>query len=129
MLEDYLMHILEEEGPYDMLFQEDGALPPHFHKEVTDFLNQKFPYKWIGRGGPITWPPHSPDRTPLDFLFCGYIKDAAYLPPLVTTLLELAGRIRDAVAVVTLDLFNNMWTEIEHTYICRATHGALIEHL
>jgi hypothetical protein len=22
---------------------------------------------WIGRGGPIPWPPHSPDLTPLDF--------------------------------------------------------------
>jgi hypothetical protein len=42
MLEEFLTPILEEEGPDDMLFQQDGALP-HFHKEVTDFLNRKFP--------------------------------------------------------------------------------------
>jgi hypothetical protein len=59
-VEEFLMPILEEEGPDDMLFQQDGV-PPHFHKEVMDFLNRKFPGKWIGRKGPITWPPHSPD--------------------------------------------------------------------
>jgi hypothetical protein len=52
-----------------------------------------------------------------------------YVPPMVTTLSELAGRIRDAVLTVTLDLLNNVGTEIENRYICRATHGALIEHL
>jgi hypothetical protein len=39
-----------------------------------------------------------------------YIKDAVFVPPLATTLPELAVRIRDAVATVTLD---NVWTEIE----------------
>jgi hypothetical protein len=43
---------------------------------------------------------------------------------------ELAGRIRDAVTRVTLNVLNNVWTEIEYGYdICRATHGAIIEHL
>jgi hypothetical protein len=51
------------------------------------------------------------------------------MPPLATTLPELAGKIRDAVTTVTLDLLNNVWTEIEYRYICRATHGALIQLL
>jgi hypothetical protein len=72
----------------------------------------------------------SPDLTPLDSFFWGHIKDAVYVPPLATTLPELAGRIRDAAVTFTLDLLNNMWTETEYRYdICRATHGALIEHL
>jgi hypothetical protein len=33
------------------------------------------------------------------------------MPSLAITLSELAGRIRDAVATVTLDLLNNVWTE------------------
>jgi hypothetical protein len=50
------------------------------------------------------------------------------VPPLATTLPELAGKIRNSVATVTLNLLNNVWTEIEYRYdICRATHGALIE--
>jgi hypothetical protein len=50
--------------------------------------------------------------------------------PLATTLPELAGRIRVAMATVTLDLLNNVWTEIEYKYgNCLATHGALIEYM
>jgi hypothetical protein len=26
-----------------------------------------FPGRWVGRDGPIPWPPRSPDITPLDF--------------------------------------------------------------
>jgi hypothetical protein len=70
MLEEFLMPILEKEGPNDMLFQQDGA-PPHFHKEVMDFLNHKSPEKWIDRGGPITWPPCLPGLTPLHLFFWG----------------------------------------------------------
>jgi hypothetical protein len=40
MLEEFLMPILDEEGPDDMLFQQDGA-PPHFHKEVTRLLKSQ----------------------------------------------------------------------------------------
>ena len=35
---------------------QDGA-PPHFSCFVTDVLNERFPDAWIGRGGPIPWPP------------------------------------------------------------------------
>jgi hypothetical protein len=52
-VEEFLMPSLEEERPNNTLFQQDRA-PPHFHNEVTDFLNHKFPEKWIGKGGPIT---------------------------------------------------------------------------
>jgi hypothetical protein len=97
---------------------------------VKDVLNRKFPEKYIGGRGPITWPPCAPDLTRLEFFFWGYIKDAVCVPPLATTLPELAGRIRDAVATVTLDLLNNVWTQIEYRYdICWATHDALIERL
>jgi hypothetical protein len=44
------MPILEEEGPDDMLFQKDGV-PPHFHKEVTDFTKSQVSGEmdWQGR--------------------------------------------------------------------------------
>ena len=31
----------------------------HFICFVTDVLNERFPDAWIGRGGPIPWPPRS----------------------------------------------------------------------
>jgi hypothetical protein len=107
ILEEFLIPILEEGGPDDTLFQQDG-LPPHFHKEMTGVFNHKIPEKYIGRGVPITWPPRSPALTPLDFFVWGYIKDAVCVPPLATTLPELGGRISDAVATVTLDLLKKV---------------------
>jgi hypothetical protein len=34
--------------------------------------------------------------------------------PLANTLPQLAGKVRDTVATVTLDLLNNVWPEIEY---------------
>ena len=34
--------------------------------------------EWIGRGGPIPWPPKSPDLNPLDFCVGGYAKGLVY---------------------------------------------------
>ena len=60
-----------------MIYQQDGA-PPHFSKQVMDHLNQEFPGRWVGRGGPIRWPARSPDLTPLDFYLWGHLKDVVY---------------------------------------------------
>jgi hypothetical protein len=54
-----------------------GALP-HSSHYVCAFLDRKFPNQWVERGEPIPWPPHSPDLTPWDFLFWGYMKDNVY---------------------------------------------------
>jgi hypothetical protein len=42
--------LLEDFGQ-TLIFQQDGA-PPHYHRSVTDFLNETIPDRWIGRGGP-----------------------------------------------------------------------------
>jgi len=49
-----------------MYFQHDGALP-HYTRHVREYLNKSFPNRWLGRGGPVAWPPRSPDPTPLDY--------------------------------------------------------------
>jgi hypothetical protein len=43
-------HAYSEADPDDMQFQQDG-MPSQFYKEVTDFLNKKFPVKQIDWGG------------------------------------------------------------------------------
>ena len=53
-----------------MWFQHDGA-PPQYFGEAREFLNERFPNRWIGRAGPVAWPARSPDLTPLDFFFWG----------------------------------------------------------
>ena len=42
-----------------MYFQCDGA-PLHSSREVRNFLNYRFPGRWVGRGGPHNWPARSP---------------------------------------------------------------------
>lgn len=53
-------------------------LPPHQLVEVRVLLQRLFGVKWIATNGPIRWPPRSPDITPLDFYFWGYVKDEVY---------------------------------------------------
>ena len=42
-------------------------------RDVTTFLDETFPGRWVGRGGPTAWPPRSLDLTPLDFFAWGFI--------------------------------------------------------
>jgi hypothetical protein len=122
MLENYAVPQI----PPSFIFQQDGA-PPHFHRDVTTFLDETFPGRWIGRGGPTAWPPRSPDLTPLDVLAWGFIKDVVYRRK-VRDLAGLRKRIIEAVALITPHMLINTWQELEYRlYICRATTGAHIE--
>ena len=51
-------------------FQHNGT-PVHFALDVREYLNNVFPNLCIGRGGPVQWPPRSPDLNPMDFLLSG----------------------------------------------------------
>jgi hypothetical protein len=58
-MELWLMPQLEDSD--NMFFSEDTA-PPHFHCNVTQFLNKCLPGRQTGRHAPIVW---SPDLTVL----------------------------------------------------------------
>lgn len=60
-----------------MFFQQDGA-PPHNSRSTRSTLNRQFGDQWMGTHGPISWPARSPDLTPLDFYFWGYLKTEVY---------------------------------------------------
>lgn len=62
---------------HDIYFQQDGA-PAHYGAPVKNWLNEKFPGRWIGRGGPLQWPPRSPDLTPPDFWLWSVMEDRIY---------------------------------------------------
>ena len=57
-----------------MIFMQDGA-PPYWTFDVRQWLHNHFPNRWIGRDGPIAWPPRSPDLTPADFFLWPYLKE------------------------------------------------------
>jgi hypothetical protein len=64
MSSDTFLAMMENTGlhhaPMGTVFQSDGA-PPHFSHHVHSFLDREFPDCWMGRDGPIPWPPHSRD--------------------------------------------------------------------
>jgi len=78
----------------NMWFQMDGC-PAHYSRDVRNWLNENFPGRWIGRGGPVAWPARSPDLTPLDFYLWGTVKSLVYNTG-VDTREELRQRILDA---------------------------------
>lgn len=88
-----------------MWFQHDGA-PPHFSRAAREVLENAFPNRWIGRGGPVPWPPRSPDLTPLDFFLWGHMKSLIYETPvesendLLARIVVASGEIEDNPAVL-----------------------------
>jgi len=84
-----------------MYFQHDGA-PPHSSREVRNFLNHRFPGRWIGRGGPRIWPVRSPDLSPLDYCIWGWMKELVHSEKVGTRdalfgcILDAADRIRNS---------------------------------
>ena len=85
-----------------IIFQQDFA-PPHWGLRVCQFLNKTFSNWWIGRDGPISWPPRSPKITPMDFFLLGYVKDIVYRTK-VRDITDLKQRISDAIATIDEDM-------------------------
>ena len=76
----------------DYIFQQEGA-PAHHSSLARNYSDYKRPNNWIERGGPVDWPPRSPDLTPSDFFLWGHIKSKVYDAP-IYTIEELKTRIR-----------------------------------
>ena len=100
-LQEELPQLLEN-VPLDkrsrMYFQHDGA-PPHSSRGVKNFLNHRFPGRWIGRCGPHHWPARCPDLSPLDYCVWGWMKELFYSEKLETRN-ALLGRILDAADLI-----------------------------
>lgn len=91
-----------------VVFQQDKA-PHHCFLSVPDFLDDTFPKfgfgrGWIGRGGYIAWPPRSPEITPIELFFWGFLKDKVYPTP-VSELNVLTTRISS----ITDEMLGNIW--------------------
>ncbi|XP_050509092.1 protein FAM200A-like [Diabrotica virgifera virgifera] len=74
--------------------------PAHYNALVNGELDELFPERWIGRDGPVHWPPRSPELNKVDFFFWCYIKDVVYRTS-PTTADDVKIRIKDAFQSVT----------------------------
>jgi hypothetical protein len=111
-----------------MFFQQDGA-PAHWSRIVRNHLNLTFPGRWIGRGGPVSWCPRSPDLSSLDFFLWGYLKNVVYseTPTTRENMMEritLACRsIPRNILLLTVDSFER------RVQLCVDNNGQIFEHL
>lgn len=127
-----LLEEMEENLPLALItrliYMHDGA-PPHTAIRARNWLDAHFPNRWIGRYGPIAWPPRSPDLNPLDFFLWGFIKDKVYQTPPINTE-DVRERIRAAVQLITPDMLQNVINSIpQRIELCLQTHGFQFEHL
>jgi hypothetical protein len=80
-------------------FQHDGA-PPHFRRNVQEILDNQYPQRWIGRGGP---PARSPD------LNLNNLKSIIYRRP-INSEADLRVRIQVVFVSVTEEMITNATT-------------------
>ena len=105
-------------------FSESGDVKK---KNVRAYLDQTFTDRWIGRGGPLTWPPRSPDLNPLDFYLWGHIKTNVYRTK-PRSIDELKQRITDSIAVIPVAHLENAFREFERRIrLIIVNNGAHVE--
>lgn len=131
MLRDHLPLLLEDVDlatRQRMWVQLDGA-PPHFALIVRNFLNARYPNKWIGRGGPVPWPARSPDMTSPDYFLWGYLKDVVYERE-PTTRADMIHRITAACAAIPREvLLGTVRNFHRRVNACIQSNGGVFEHL
>ena len=71
VLKDHVIPFFQWAENRHRFYQQDGA-PPHYSSAARAILDKNLPNRWIGRRGPIEWPPRSPDLSRLPAIFsCG----------------------------------------------------------
>ena len=109
-------------------FQQDGA-PAHYARDVRNLLDAVFVNRWIGRRGTIEWPARSPDLTPLDYFYWGYLKDRVYKTK-PRNLVELRERIELESANISPEAIENVVNAFYHRLAyCQEVNGEQFEHL
>jgi hypothetical protein len=127
MLQNYFYPIMQRKRLHKkMIFQQDGA-PAHFSKDVRSWLDEKFDDRWIGRGGPISWAPRSPDLTPLNFFLWGYIKTKIYKTK-VNDIDDLKYRIEKEIKDINKETLHNVFNNIvKRLKLCIDVNGGTFE--
>ena len=123
------LNVLEQvldEMPLDIrhnaIYMHDGA-PAHFARNVREWMDEHFPNRWIGRGGPMLWPARSPDLNPLDFFVWGFIKEQVYATP-PQDVEEVRNRINAAVLQITPERLERVIQTIpRRLQLCLDTDG------
>ena len=87
-----------------------------------------FPLRWIGRRGPVEWPPRSPDLTPPDFFLWGLLKDRVYRHSF-EDIDELKLAITEEVNGIPLEMCQKACDNVSlRLQACIDNNGAMVDH-
>jgi hypothetical protein len=97
-----------------------GGAPDHFTRDVKKILDYDYPDRWIGRNGPVLWPPWSPDLTPADFYLSNHLKGIVYLKRVNTRddlwrLIQATAAMQDMSGIIQRT--RNSWRHRTRLYI------------
>lgn len=127
LLKNYLQPTLQKKRLVKKaIFQQDGA-PAHFSRQVRAWLDENFNGRWIGRGGPISWTPRSPNLTPLDFFLLGFIKTRVYTRK-ISDIDDLKNKIAEEIKSIRREKLQNIFdTVLKRLKICIDVNGNTFE--
>lgn len=109
-------------------YMHDGA-PAHYAVVAQNVLNDSFPRRWIGRAGPVRWPPRSPDLNPLDYFLWGHLKNIVYEQQL-NTVEDLDVRLQAAYQTLTPAMIQiSIGSIVRRAELCIEQQGGYFEHL
>ena len=96
-----------------MILKHNGC-PAHFEKTVRDYLNQKYPNRWIdGRGKLLDWLSRSSDLLLKDFFHGEHLKSVCYKTPL-NSIEKLKQRTTESCENLSPVTFHSMRKEFLH---------------
>lgn len=131
-LENDLPNLLQEvpEVERESYWLQNDGCPAHYAVSVRAYLNRTYPNRWIGRLGPILWPPRSPDLNPLDFFYWGCLKEEVYAKP-IRSLEDLRSRVRAAASKISDRRYTRLLRRafIRRCRACIRVGGRQFEHL
>ncbi|EFN84937.1 hypothetical protein EAI_04224, partial [Harpegnathos saltator] len=85
-----------------------------------------FPHRWIGRDGPVWWPPRSPY---LNGFLSAFLKNAVF-HQLPTMRHDMMHRIKNACRAIPANIFLKFVKSFKkRVQVCRAIDGGVFEHL
>jgi hypothetical protein len=115
---------------FSTVFKQDGA-PPHIKNTVKDFLKKTFgEQRIISRHLPQTWPPRSPDLSPVDFWYWGALKQMVYENGIPDSLLDLKERIIIASSRISLEnVHSALDSFLDRLHMTLDAQGQHVEHL
>ena len=130
MLQSFLVPELKKRHKLSQTtYQQDGATW-HITQPVKTFLETNLKNRILSRQFPFEWPANSPDLSPLDFWFWGYVKTEVYKHGRPESLEILKERIHNVVQSINVDHLKAAVQDVlVRAEICEEVSGSHFEHL